>query len=107
MIDTGSAENYIQEHVAKRNNLEVRDLEIEKTVRVANRSTVQIRKFCILTFQIMNNDNISYKTRFLILPNPSEILILGMRFFSDNDAIINIKDKYIALDGTEYDLENR
>lgn len=32
MIDTGSAEKYIPEHVEKRKNIEIMSLDIEKTV---------------------------------------------------------------------------
>ncbi|KAG0442151.1 hypothetical protein DMUE_0497 [Dictyocoela muelleri] len=41
---------------------------------------------------------------FLVIPNPSEIIILGMKFLMDNDAVINLKDGTMNLDGIEYEI---
>ncbi|KAG0435587.1 hypothetical protein DMUE_4661 [Dictyocoela muelleri] len=104
MIDTGSAENYIPEHVAEKQDLEIQELIKEKTVEIANGSVLNVKKYCELKFKIVNDNNTEYKTIFILLRNPSDILILGMRFLSENDALINLKEGFINLDGAEYEI---
>ncbi|KAG0441354.1 Transposon Tf2-6 polyprotein [Dictyocoela muelleri] len=107
MVDTGSVENFIPEKIASEQKLEQKDLENEKTVEVANGSLVKIKKYCDVKFQIMNDENIFYKSKFMILPHPCNVLILGMRFLTENDTIINLKDGIISLDGKEYEVKAR
>ncbi|KAG0441617.1 Retrovirus-related Pol polyprotein from transposon 17.6 [Dictyocoela muelleri] len=105
MIDTGSVENYIPENVAINYIIPQNELNEEKIAEVANGSTVKIAKYCHLAFNLVEDKNITYKSKFLVLPNPNKILILGMRFLMENDAIINIKDGFVRLDGYEYELK--
>ncbi|KAG0430977.1 hypothetical protein DMUE_5608 [Dictyocoela muelleri] len=76
MIDTSSTENIIPQNIAESENLIQIPLEKKKIVEVANGSTVEINHFCDLKFQIMNDKNITYKSRFLVLPTKSDVIIL-------------------------------
>ncbi|KAG0427877.1 hypothetical protein DMUE_5868 [Dictyocoela muelleri] len=104
MIDTGSTENYIPEHIARKTQLNIDDLEENKEVETANGTTVTIKQFYDLKFKIANDENILYHSRFLLLPNPGDVFILGMRFLSENEAVINLKEGIINLDGVEYEI---
>ncbi|KAG0435937.1 Retrovirus-related Pol polyprotein from transposon opus [Dictyocoela muelleri] len=104
MVDTGSVENYIPDSMVSRHNISVGQLKERKTVELANGSSVSIYEHCNLQFEIMGNTNIKYKSEFLVLPNPTETLILGMRFLTENDAVINLKEGTLTLDGFEYEI---
>ncbi|KAG0420322.1 Transposon Tf2-9 polyprotein, partial [Dictyocoela roeselum] len=105
MIDTGSADNFISEKFADEHNIEKLTLDCEKMVEIANGSTMQIKKFSELEFQIQNDKHITYKSSFLLLSNPNCIMILGMKFLMENDAQVNLKDGIINLDGREYEID--
>ncbi|KAG0427711.1 hypothetical protein DMUE_5883, partial [Dictyocoela muelleri] len=66
MIDTGSADNFISEKFADEHNLEKKSLDSEKIVEIANGSTMRIKQFSELEFQIQNDKHIKYKSRFLL-----------------------------------------
>ncbi|KAG0440174.1 hypothetical protein DMUE_1930 [Dictyocoela muelleri] len=104
MIDTGSAKNYIPEHVAEKQDMEIQEFIKEKTVEIANGSVLKLKKYCELKFKIVNDNNTEYKTIFLLLRNPSDILIFGMRFLSENDALIYLKEVFINIDGADYEI---
>ncbi|KAG0420351.1 hypothetical protein EQH57_0182 [Dictyocoela roeselum] len=97
-------ENYIPDTLTSKYNFLTVNLQKEKVVEVANGSTVLISKKCNLQFEILHDKNITYKANFLVLPNLTEILILGMRFLLDNDAVINLKEGSIILDGMDYEI---
>ncbi|KAG0420314.1 hypothetical protein EQH57_0205 [Dictyocoela roeselum] len=103
MVDTGSVEN-LPDSMVSRHSISVGQLKERKTVEVANGSSVSIYEHCNLQFEIISNTNIKYKSEFLVLPNPTETLILGMRFLTENDAFINLKEGTLTLDGFEYEI---
>ncbi|KAG0420770.1 Retrovirus-related Pol polyprotein from transposon 17.6 [Dictyocoela roeselum] len=72
---------------------------------VANGSTIKIRKYTNLKFNIFNDTSNTYTTRFNILPYPKGQPILGMRFLLENNSVINLREKTINIDGTKYDVE--
>ncbi|KAG0420286.1 Retrovirus-related Pol polyprotein from transposon 17.6, partial [Dictyocoela roeselum] len=105
MIDTGSTDNIIPQNIVETEGLQQVALERKKIVEVANGSTVEIKNYCDINFQILNDKNITYKSRFLVMPNNSDIIILGMKFLIDNEAILNLKEGIMNLDGKEYEIE--
>lgn len=107
MIDTGSAENYIPEQVLSDTNIDKRRLEKSQIVEVANGSTITVHEYTDLSFSLANDKNVFYKSKFLLLPNPNNIIILGMRFLLENDAILNLKEGLVNLDDIEYDISRK
>ncbi|KAG0440561.1 Retrovirus-related Pol polyprotein from transposon opus [Dictyocoela muelleri] len=104
MIDTGSVKNYLPEHLARTYGFQIIKLAEEKQVKLANRYTLNIKHYCDLDFQVLYDNNTTYKSSFLLFPNTNNTCILGMRFLGENDAIINLKEGLINLDGTEYEM---
>ncbi|KAG0420575.1 Retrovirus-related Pol polyprotein from transposon 17.6 [Dictyocoela roeselum] len=104
MIDTGSVENFIPSSVISKYCLPVTELDKKKIVEVANGSEVEISRQCNLQFEILNDRNVTYKTTFMVMPTTTEILILGMKFLMDNDAVINLKEGTMNLDGIDYEI---
>ncbi|KAG0436688.1 hypothetical protein DMUE_4104 [Dictyocoela muelleri] len=66
---------------------------------------MEITKYTHLKFNLFNDTNNIYTTRFNILPNPRGQPILGMRFLQENNSVINLREGAISIDGTEYDVE--
>ncbi|KAG0420373.1 hypothetical protein EQH57_0174 [Dictyocoela roeselum] len=80
-------------------------LPISKTTEVANGELLEIKEEINLNFRLEHDKNNLYISKFYVLPNPNIQAILGMRFLIENEAIINLKEGYIALDGAEYEIE--
>ncbi|KAG0435206.1 hypothetical protein DMUE_4835 [Dictyocoela muelleri] len=41
------------------------------------------------------------------MPNPNKQIILGMRFLLENEAIINLREGFVNLDGFEYEVSTK
>lgn len=76
-----------------------------KTTEVANGSAVSMKEEITLSFRLDKGKNNLNPSKFYVLPNPNIQAILGMRFLAENDAIINLKEGFISLDGFEYEIE--
>ncbi|KAG0434941.1 hypothetical protein DMUE_4964, partial [Dictyocoela muelleri] len=104
LIDTGSVENYISEGATTLMNLKPTELPQKKLTEVGNGDLVEINKETELKFQLIKDIDNYYCSKFYILPNPNLQIILGMRFLLENDAIINLREGFIVLDGCEYEI---
>ncbi|KAG0438181.1 hypothetical protein DMUE_3246 [Dictyocoela muelleri] len=105
IIDTGSVDNYIPEHIAYENKLNIERKSNPKKIEMANGAIVEITHDVMIEFTLYNDKNIRYISRFNLIKNPNNIYILGMRFLSENASIINLKENYVKFDNMEYEID--
>ncbi|KAG0436055.1 Retrovirus-related Pol polyprotein from transposon [Dictyocoela muelleri] len=104
LIDTGSVENYLPEHIARELKLEIRRKCPARKIEIADGTLIEVNLDTKAEFQLFGDERIKYISNFNLLKNPNGNPILGMRFLEENNAIINIKEKYITIDGIEYEF---
>ncbi|KAG0442342.1 hypothetical protein DMUE_0341 [Dictyocoela muelleri] len=102
LVDTGSVENYISESAVKVMDVKTNNLHRKKMTEVGD--VVEIEKESDLKFRLLNDINNYYFSKFYVMPNPNKQNILGMRFPFENDAVINLRERFINLDGGDYKL---
>lgn len=105
LIDTGSAFNYIKTELAEKLKLASHQTQKHEAT-MANWQTVSSEKISELSFRIQNDSFIDYKCRARLIQPLAADIILGMEFLLDNNVIIDVKNKYIIIDGNEYDTES-
>ncbi|KAM0677908.1 hypothetical protein BDAP_001587 [Binucleata daphniae] len=99
LVDTGSAHNYITNEFASKFNLERLQLQRTAHVELADSTTLPIKEMYNVNCIVSNNQHIIHMDTFRVLPKSNSTMILGMEFLQKNDAIINIKDRTINIDG--------
>ncbi|KAG0440650.1 hypothetical protein DMUE_1581 [Dictyocoela muelleri] len=105
IIDNGSVENYVTKKIIQNINMEPKELVQSKKVELANGEIVEVHKSINLTFKLKEDKNNSYRSEFYVMNYRNTYPILGMRFLMENDAVINLKEGFVTLDGTEYEIE--
>ncbi|KAG0434519.1 Retrovirus-related Pol polyprotein from transposon 17.6 [Dictyocoela muelleri] len=105
LLDTGSAENFISKGFVETSELMPVFLPIFQTTEIANGEMVEINEEINLSFKLENDKNNLYMSKLYVLHNPNKQAILGMRFLIENEAVINLKEGYISLDGSEYEID--
>lgn len=106
LVDTGSVYNYVTQHMVDKANLKTRDLGKFAIAEMANGDTIRIEKESQVQFNLINNLNVIYNELFRIIPESSASMILGMNFLQKNDAIINMKEGLITIDGLGVEILN-
>ncbi|KAG0439378.1 Transposon Tf2-9 polyprotein [Dictyocoela muelleri] len=86
-------------------NLKIEKKQNSKKIEIAEGSIVDITHDTKIEFQLFNDDKVRYISKFNIIQNPNDNLILGMRFLTENDAVINLKENYIIIDKLEYEID--
>ncbi|MGL5707545.1 MAG: reverse transcriptase domain-containing protein [Aeromonas sp.] len=104
VVDTGASHNYITDGLVEKLNIERKNLERETIAEMADGSSVNVTQRVFTTFSVQNDTNIKYQTEFRILPNGAPTILLGMLFLRNNEAIINLKDGILTLDGKQHEL---
>ncbi|KAG0442752.1 Retrovirus-related Pol polyprotein from transposon [Dictyocoela muelleri] len=105
MLDTGSEYNYVSEAVI-RNNPEISISSInKKVIELANGTTTSISTLIDDEIMIFNDERMKIKERFYVLEGLNFSFLLGMEFFLKNNVILNLKNKSITIDGSEYELD--
>ncbi|KAG0436063.1 Retrovirus-related Pol polyprotein from transposon 17.6 [Dictyocoela muelleri] len=107
IIDTGSVENYVTEKNIKDINAEPTELDNAKKVELANGNIIEVRKSINLLFKLQEDAKNSYKSKFYVMSNHNTYPILGMRFLTENDAVINLNEGFVTIDGTEYEIDTK
>ncbi|KAG0420244.1 Transposon Tf2-9 polyprotein [Dictyocoela roeselum] len=107
LVDTGSVENYLPEKIAEDLKIDTDELPIAKLSEIADGSLMEIKKSTAIKFNLFNDTNNTYTSKFHILPNPKGQPILGMRFLLENNGIINLSENIIIIDDIEYEMNTR
>jgi hypothetical protein len=105
LIDTGAAENYVCQNLIRDLNIPMQPLKECLTAEMANGFTTQVENSASISFNIQGDTMIEYKTECRVLPSLSSELLLGMVFLVNNDAVINMKDDILTLDGKQYEIK--
>ncbi|KAG0438571.1 hypothetical protein DMUE_3010, partial [Dictyocoela muelleri] len=105
IIDTGSVDNYIPEHIAYENQLNIERKSNPKKIEMAKGAIVMITHDAMIEFNLYNDKNIMYISSHNFIKNPNNIFILGMRLLSENDSIINLKENYVKFDNMECEID--
>lgn len=79
-------------------------LEESYTAEIANGSTETIAEKTNIESVIMNDTNICYTVECQILKTSATEVLLGMSFLMTNDAVINLKEGILILDGKKYEI---
>lgn len=99
LVDTESVQHYITNEFASKFNLERLQLQRKAYVELADSTTLPIKEMYNVNFIVSNNQHIIHMDTFRVLPKSNSTMILGMEFLQKNDAIINIKDRTMYIDG--------
>lgn len=105
MIDTGADKNYISTDIVSKFELETEELETPLPAECANGEFINITHTAKMGFKCAADKAIEYLGLFHILPRKKNSVILGMSFLTQNQAVIDLKNNIIAIDGREYELE--
>lgn len=104
IIDTGSAYNYINKAIVRKLNLMTEEIE-NKTMIMANGDMAKCNEQTKIELMLSNDKNVIHLCNTRIMDSLTTDIILGMEFLENNNAIIDLKDGIITIDGRQYELE--
>ncbi|KAG0420195.1 Retrovirus-related Pol polyprotein from transposon opus [Dictyocoela roeselum] len=107
MIDTGADGNYVSEDLVTNLKLEPTKMDTPLPAECANGEILNITHTTKINFKCSADKAIEYISEFYILPKNTSVIILGMAFLKENQAVIDLKNNTITLDGREYELEGK
>lgn len=59
-----------------------------------------------MKFHTSGNQNIVHIDEFKVIPTSNTDIILGMSFLQKNDAVIDLKEGFITIDGIHFEMTN-
>ncbi|KAG0420206.1 Retrovirus-related Pol polyprotein from transposon, partial [Dictyocoela roeselum] len=106
IIDTGADNNYISRSIVNQLQLKSRKKQNKQSVELADGNIIHISEEIELRFNLLGDTNNYYITNFNILEKQTNSMILGMCFLNENEAVINLSNGTLKLDGTEYEIRS-
>ncbi|KAG0439274.1 hypothetical protein DMUE_2548 [Dictyocoela muelleri] len=105
MIDTGADKNYISMDIVTKLQIETKEMENPLPAECANGDLINITRTAKIRFKCSDDKTIDYLGIFHIFPRKKNTIKLGMTFLKQNQALIDLKNNILVIDGREYELD--
>ncbi|KAG0442515.1 hypothetical protein DMUE_0218 [Dictyocoela muelleri] len=105
ILDTGLEYNYVSEKTVEIcNNSLIKNIP-SKPIELANGSITHVSKTIKDEIQIFNDEKMRIRYKLFVLKKLLYPFLFGIEFILKNNAILNIQNKTITIDGMEYELD--